>query len=252
MGLPTLLKHLPTQISHLSSAYVVAARPHDALSPYPTLKVLLDSLGPPGKRSTPERKALIALLVRVHQTQPHTVWSTLLLHVFTPMLKKLRKELHGGDQDTRDGILVEMLQESLRCVCPDDPPRIYLYVRQALRRRVFNAIKDVFAWQNVGFGTEADLEPDPVTENEPPLIGVWLKGHGTRPEQRELLATLVDHGGLQALVQRRHGDLDEAGRTRAYWSLRKKRHRLTHALRRQLHEEGAGKGALGPIPQRTS
>jgi hypothetical protein len=238
MGLPTLLRRLPGQITHLSSAYVVAARQHDALSPYPTLAVLLDSLGPPGKRSTPERKALIALLVRVYQIQPHTVWSTLLLHVFTAMLKKLRKELHGGDQDTRDGILVEVFQESLRCVRTDDPARIYLYVRQALRRRAFNALKEVFAWQNVGFGTEVDLEPDPVTESEPPLIGVWLKGHGTQPEQRELLATLVDHGGLRALVSKRHPDLDGAGRARVYECLQKQRKRLVTAVRRELRAEG--------------
>ena len=188
MGLRSLLRRLPGEIARLSSSYAIAAREHETLAPYPTLAVLLDSLGPPGKRSTPERKALIALLVRVYQTKPHTVWSTLLLHVFSPMLKKLRKELHGGDQDTRDGVLVEVIQESLRCVRTDDPRRIYLYVRQALRRGAFRTMKEVFAWQQVGFGTEADLEPDPRTEIEPPLIGVWLKGHGTRPEQAELLS----------------------------------------------------------------
>jgi hypothetical protein len=237
MGLRSLLGNLPAQIAHLSSAYVVAAREHEALAPYPTLAPLLDALGPPGKRSTPERKALIALLVQVHQTRPHTVWSTLLLHVFTPTVKKLRKELHGGDVDTRDGVLVEVFQELLLRVRADDPARIFLYVRQALRRGAFRAMKEVFAWQQVGFGTEPDLEADPTTEIEPALIGVWLKGHGTRPEQAELLATLVDHGGLQALVDRRHGSLDEAGKARAFRRLQKQRQRLVRALRQELQAE---------------
>ena len=70
MGLRSLLRRLPGEIARLSSSYAIAASQHEALAPYPTLAVLLDALGPPGKRSTPERKALIALLVQVHQAKP--------------------------------------------------------------------------------------------------------------------------------------------------------------------------------------
>ena len=107
----------------------------------------------------------------------------------------------------RDGILAEAFQEALGRVTTDAPLRIFMYVRQELRREVFKALEEITAWEEVGFGTDADLEPDPSTVYAPPLIGVWLEGYGTLPEQAELLATLVDRGGLKALVHRRHGDL---------------------------------------------
>jgi hypothetical protein len=93
------------------------------------------------------------------------------------------------------------------------------------------------AWEEVGFGTDADLEPDPSTVYEPPLIGVWLEGYGTRPEQAKLLATLVDRGGLRALVRRRHSDLDTAGQTRAFRCLQQRRRRLVARLRDELRAE---------------
>jgi hypothetical protein len=237
MGLPSLLRLLPAEIARLSSAYATAAREHESLAQYPTLADLLEALGPAGKRSTPERKALITLLVRVYQTGQHEVWSTLLLHVFTPTVKKLRKNLKGGDADTRESVIVEVFHELLLRVRTDDPVRIYVYVRQALRRGAFRVMRAVFAWQKVGFGTDADLEIDPTTESEPPLIGIWLKGHGTRPEQAALLATLVDRGGLRALVERRHGNLDEVGKARAFRCLQKQRQRLVQALRKELQAE---------------
>jgi hypothetical protein len=214
MSLRDLLDCLPGELARLSSAYEVAARPHRSLRPYPTLATLLERLQRKGNRPS-KRKALIALLLRVHQTKPHHLWSTVLLHVFTAMIKKLRKQLVVGDDDTREGILVEAFQEALLRVPTDDSPRIFMYVSQALRRRAFKALAEVIAWEEVGFGTDSDLEPDPSTVYETPLIGVWLEGHGTRPEQAELLATLVDRGGLRAMVRRRHPHMNAAEQTRS-------------------------------------
>jgi hypothetical protein len=104
----------------------------------------------------------------------------------SPMRGVLWSLAFGGDADTRDGVLVEAFQELLLRVRADDPARIFLYVRQALRRGAFRAMKEVFAWQQVGFGTEADLEPDPRTESEPRLIGVWLKGYAAVDVSRAL------------------------------------------------------------------
>jgi hypothetical protein len=237
VSLRKLLDCLPRELARFSSAYEIAARAHRSLRPYPTLARLLARLQRTGKRSSEKRKALITRLIRVHQTRPHHLWSTVLLHVFTPMIKKLRKKLVGGDDDTRDGILVEAFQDALLRVPTDDSPRIFMYFRQALRRTTFRALAAVMAWEEVGFGTDADLEPDPSTVYEPPLIGIWLEGHGTRPEQAELLATLVDRGGLRAMVRRRHHDLDAAGQTRAFRRLQQRRRRLVARLRDELRAE---------------
>jgi hypothetical protein len=235
MHLSKLLHLVPLELTRLHSAYQAAARPHPCLAPYPTLPALLACLRRTRGPSTPTRKALVASLIRIHQTFPHPVWSTILIHVFTPPIKKLRKELRGSDQETRDEIIVVAFHEALVDVRTDDPQRIFMYVRQGLRRRVFKALQEVAAWEEVGFGTDADLVPDPNTLSDPPLIGLRLKGHGAG----ELLATLVDRGGLQRLILKRYPDLDEAGQARAFWCLHKRRQRLVGELRRQLRAEVA-------------
>ena len=189
MHLRKLLSRVPAELALLNAAYEKEAPRHDPLALYPTLASLVDRLKPKGSPSTEERKALITCLIRVHQTAPHRVWSTVLLQVFAPLLRKIRKKLHGADGETRDEILLEEFQHALLGVRTDDPRRIVMYVRQALRRRTFKALNGVRAWEEVGFGTDADLEPDPRTLEEPQLLGVWLKGFGPRPEQAELLAT---------------------------------------------------------------
>jgi hypothetical protein len=230
MHLPKLLKSLPVELARLSSAYRTEA-PGD-LEPYPTLPALLVGLERTGKGSTPERKALIAQLLRIHQARPHRVWSTVLLHAFTPLLKKLRKGLVGGDEDMLDEIVLEEVQHALLRVRTHDPTRIFMYFRQELRRRVFKALAKLATWEEVGI--DAELEPDPRTLEEPALLGVWLKGFGTRPEQVELLATLAEHGGLLALVRRRYPGQPFTASSREYQALHKKRQRLVAKLREQL------------------
>jgi len=240
MPLPTLLHELPRELSRLHSSYELAARPHRWLDPYPILPRLLEGLRRTVAPSTASRQALVASLLRVHQTSPSPVWSTVLLHVFTPTIKKVRKKLLGGDPETRDAILVEAFHEALVRVRTDDPARIFMYVRQEFRRRAFRALKDVTAWEEIGFGTEADLEPDPDTVGEPLLLGIWLERQGTPAGDAELLSTVLDHGALQALILNRHGNLDDAGRARAYACLQKRRRRLLLQLRAHLRAEATG------------
>jgi hypothetical protein len=237
MHLSKLLNTIPFELTRLHSAYEAAAPAHPCLAPYPTLPALLACLRRTRGPSTPTRKALVASLVRIHQTFPHPVWSTILIHVFTPPIKKLRKELRGSDQETRDEIIVVAFHEGLVDVRTDDPQRIFMYVRQGLRRRVFKALEEVAAWEEVGFGVDADLVPDPTTLSEPPLIRSWLRCRGAGPQKMELLETLVDRGGLQRLILKRYPDLDEAGQARALWCLHKRRQRLVGELRRQLRAE---------------
>jgi hypothetical protein len=203
MHLRQLLLSIPYDLARLSSAYLTEASLHEGLAHYPTLSSLLTGLERAGGPSTAERKALIALIVRAHQTKPHRVWSTVLLQVFGPLLKKIRKKLQGGDDDTRDEILLEETQHALLRMRTRDSARIFMYFRQAVSRRVFKTLRKDTDWEELGFGIEADTEPDPKTLEGPQLLGVWLKGFGTRQEQVELLATLMEHGGLQELVERR-------------------------------------------------
>ena len=222
------------ELALLSRTYLSESQLHPALITYPTLVSLMEPLVQQPSRAPQERRSLIASVIAVHQTRPHALWSTALRHVFARMLRKLRKVLQGADEDTRDAILLEKFLEVLARVPTDDPPRIFMHVRRELRRAVFGALAEIAAWEEIGFGSDADLEPDPATLKGPSLFGIWLKGFGARPDQNELLATVVDHGGLRALVARRHAADAPADRARAYRTLHKKRARLMNALRRHL------------------
>ena len=115
-----------------------------------------------------------------------------------------------------------------------------MHFRQEVRRRVFKALKDILAWEDIGFGTEADDEPDPATVEEPALVGVWLKGFGTEPEQIELLATLVVHGGRQKLVQKRFPEQACGGPSKEYQGLHRERTRLLEKVRAELSDRVFG------------
>jgi hypothetical protein len=83
MHLSKLLNLVPVELTRHHASYETGAWLHPCLAPYPTLPALLDALRRTPGPSTPTRKALITSLVRIHQTSPHPVWSTVLLHVFT-------------------------------------------------------------------------------------------------------------------------------------------------------------------------
>jgi hypothetical protein len=239
MSLPTLLKRLPRELLHLAAVYDIVSREHPLLAPYPTLSTLLAKLKPNGRWPAPERKGLVSALICIHRASPHKLWSTVLLHVFDHMLKKVRKKLRGGDAPTRDALLVEVFLEGLTRVRTDDPDRIFMYVRQETRRGAFHVLREGATWETIGFGIEADLEPDPNTLDEPALVGVWMRDLPSSEEKLELLATLVDRGGLQSLVRKRHPDLDPTEQARAFRCLQKRRTRLVARLRDQLRAEAA-------------
>lgn len=238
MSLPTLLKRVSSQLSTLSPVYDVVSREHPSLAPYPTLQALLAKLTGKEKAAVTERKALLCFLIALHRASPHPLWSTILLHLFGNMLKKVRRKLLGGDSATRDALVVEAFLEALTNVRTDDSDRIFMYVRQETRRGAFAVLREGAIWETVGFGIEADLEIDPNTLKEPPLIGVWTDSQPDA-ERAELLATLVDRGGLRSLVRKRYPDLDATEQERAFRCLQKRRTRLVAQLREQLRDEAA-------------
>jgi hypothetical protein len=152
------------------------------------------------------------------------------------------RKLRGEDSETRDAIVIESFLETLTDVRTDDVKRIFMYVRQGARRRAFKELGERALWETIGFGIEADLEPDPTTLEEPTLRGVWLREAGVGEESVELLATVGDRGALWTLVWKQHPDSDGAQQTRAVRCLQKRRDRLVVRLRDQRREEEACPG----------
>src|ERR1700722_8822346 len=212
MRLRCLFRALPAELARLSCSYAAQSRRHACLDAYPTLPLLLAHLKEPGLDEP--RSELVASLLRIHEASPHAVWSAVLMQIFRPTVRGLRKELVGDHPEALDDILVETFFETLALVRTHDGKRIFMYVRQELRRRTFKRIAEAAAWRENGFGVGGDPEEDPARVAEPTLVGVWLEGHASSPEQAELLSTLLDRGGLDELVARRHPDLDALDRAR--------------------------------------
>ena len=183
MHLPALFKiELPRQLLRLSPGYPSLAARHASLAAYASADAVLFALrrrpGEPAER----RKDLVVALLRMHRSSPHPLWSTLLLLGCAPIVKRLRKDLQGSNPTTRDTILVESFLEVLRSVPTSDPVRIYMYIRQDLRRRVFKALRAELDWRQIGFGEEPDLVADRCTSNVPAIVEARLLS--ARPTRR--------------------------------------------------------------------
>ena len=232
MEFAKFLRTVPNKFPRLEHDFVIQAALHPDLAAYPTLNSLVRDLRPSAKGGSPNRKALIASIVKAHQTKPHPVWSTVLLRVFTPILWNLRCQLIGGDEDTRDEILLEETQHAILSMKTTDPDRIHMYFRQRLRRRVFRALAEISRWEVVGFGPDVEGAMDPTTVHPPRLPGHYLRA--ITPEQRELVATVVDAEGLQGLVRRTVKNATPEEHAVVYGRLRKRRERVVDSIRQQL------------------
>jgi hypothetical protein len=148
------------------------------------------------------------------------------------MLRNTWKKLLGSHREERLALFITAFHEAIRRVDPrKDPMRIGMYVRQATRKAVFAKLREELEWQKVGFGADADLEPDTSAVEKPPVRGDLLRRLGLPEAHAELVATLGQHGALLALVRRNHGSLSEEEQSRIYSRLREHRKRIVLQMR---------------------
>jgi len=230
LTLKSFFHGLSEELDRLAPRYA-AKRPAE-LSLYPTLPALLERLTDADTRGTLSHGSLVCTVIATHQSTPDRLWVAILLRTFRPMIKRTFKRLVGADREERLALLLTSFQEALPRVDPRrDPLRIGMYLRQATSRGVFAGLRQERDWEGVGFGTEADEEPD--SESQARALAVeWLRD--TPDAARELLATAADHGALWALVQRAHPALGRAEHLRVYRQLRYRRKRLLEELRDHL------------------
>ncbi len=230
-----LLQQISARLPALSAAYPRLAPDVPELAPYPTLASLHATLTPNALLDLPRKKLLCALLEH-HRGHPHELWSTLSIGVFARVLRKVRRRLDGDEGDVRDALVLDSFLEAIVHARTDDAELIVCHVRQATFRRALRELRRRQRWERVGFGVEADLEPDPVTLEEPALHTVWMGEMGLDKESAELLVTVGDRGALLRLVRQRHPD-DPEQQKLAFRCLQKQRARLVTSLRRGLREE---------------
>jgi hypothetical protein len=230
LTLKSLVHGLSEELDLLAPRY--AATASAALSPYPTLPILLARLTDPSQRGCPSHGELVCTLIAIHQSTPHRLWAAILLRTFRPMIKRTFKKLVGSDREERLALLLTSFLEVLGRVDPHrDPLRIGMYVRQATRARVFSALGVERNWEEIGFGVEADEEPD--TESQAKALAFeWLRD--TAEADRELVGTSAEHGALWRHVLRAHPSLERCEHLRIYRQLRYRRKRLLAELQEHL------------------
>jgi hypothetical protein len=243
MPLKAFFAALSEELALVAPRYDAQRLEHPVLASYGSLDALFAETEPKkqGKKTvvSPEGSAVLVALVDLHARTRDRLWGALLLRTFRPMLLNVARRLRGGSRDDRDALLLMSFHEALLRVDPlRDPARIAMYVRQETRRRVFRALGDELEWQDIGFGTDADLCADPKSP-EPRLFGRRWKASkavckGVPPS---LLDTAEDRGALWNLVRKEHGSLPAKEQARIYRLLQKRRHRLVGELRERLLQE---------------
>jgi hypothetical protein len=246
MPLKAFFAALSAELALLAPRYDTQRIEHPVVASYRSVDALFAETEPKkqGKKKvvSPEGSAILVALVELHAKTRDRLWGALLLRAFQPMLRNVARHLRGGSRDDRDALLLMSFHEALLRVDPrKDPARIAMYVRQETRRRVFRALGDELEWQDVGFGTEADLCADPQSPPEPSLL--------SRRWKTSLLDTAQDRGALWSLVRKDHAELPAKEQARMYRRLQKKRHRLVGRLRdRLIRERRSARAAAAPKP----
>ena len=244
MPLKEFFAALSGELALVVPRYDVRRLEHPVLASYRSIDALFAETEPKkqGKKTvvSPEGSAILVALVDLHAKTHDRLWGALLLRAFRPMLLNVARRLRGGSRDDRDALLLMSFHEALLRVDPlKDPARIAMYVRQETRRRVFRALGDELEWQDVGFGTGADLCADPKSPPEPSLLSRRWKASkavckGAPPS---LLDTAQDRGALWSLVRKEHGSLSAKEQARIYRRLQKRRYRIVGRLRDRLLRE---------------
>jgi hypothetical protein len=256
MPLKAFFAALSDELALLAPRYDTQRLEHPILASYGSIDALFAETEPKmqGKKKvvSPEGSAVLVALVELHAKTRDRLWGALLLRAFQPMLMNVARHLRGGSRDDRDSLLLMSFHEALLRVDPlRDPARIAMYVRQETRRRVFRALGDELEWQDVGFGTDADLCADPQSPPEPSLLSRRWKASkavckGAPPS---LLDTAQDRGALWSLVRKEHAELPAKEQARIYRRLQKRRHRVVERLRdRLIRERRCAAPAAAPTP----
>jgi hypothetical protein len=187
----SLREGLTRELTLLRPVYASLHTEHPALEAYPTLEGLLDRLTH-GPHDDAQKHLLVALItLRQSSTQrAQRLCVAILTRAFWPMLGKHWKKLVGSDPQERLALLMMSFLDALTRVDPTlDPLRVAMYVQQMTRRGAFKALSWERDWTDVGFGEDADEQPDGRTPD--PLGGHSLVVTADRLRRRGALMAHV-------------------------------------------------------------
>ena len=253
MALSEFLISLTAELARCERRYEARRFDHPAIAPYSSMASLLEEARAKkvaGKwLLSPEGMAIRSALVDLYQKTHDRLWTALVIRAYWAMLSGLAKRLVGGSDEERESLLLACFHDAIRRVDPHkDPLRLSMYVAQRTKRPLFRALKKEIAWDETGFGTDAELVAHPSSLSHPLMSSAWAGPRGLVEASREtLLETVGQRGALWVLVRQHYAGLPEKEQARIYRRLQQRRRRHVEGLRkRRRAREGASE--LGSLP----
>jgi hypothetical protein len=236
MTLSTTLDSIKKNVtsSHAERVYARARPQHRALAPYETVGALIDATSRGSSLFAIDREALLVVLVTELQRSPETLWQSLLLVAFTPMLVRIRTSLRDpGNQDLDQSVLLAFLESARSPVCRSYVARNLRLLTQsrifAERRREHRAPEmEVFeeaTHPGDPFGVEAEQRAAAAE-----VVRI-IEAEGGEELRELLMTTYGDDESVKAHVARAYADCDEKTRARACKRLRRARLEVFAKLR---------------------
>jgi hypothetical protein len=253
MALIEFFSSLTAELARLERRYEVRRFDHPTIAPSSSTASLLEEARAKKVGGTwilsPEGVAIRCALVDLYQKTHDRLWTALVIRAFWAMLSGLAKRLVGGSDDEQESLLLACFHDAIRRVDPHkDPLRLSMYVAQATKRPLFRALKKEIAWDQTGFGTDAELVAHPASLSHPLMSSAWAGPRGMVDAPREtLLETVGQRGALWVLVRQHYSGLSEKEQARVYRRLQQRRRRHVEGLRRRMRAREEAKD-LGNLP----
>jgi hypothetical protein len=243
----TLIQRLEREaIATPPNALDVARTRRPVLAPYPTVEAILDALDDERDATYPLRDAMAHALLREYAETERSLWSSILLVAFYPMLSRLRHRLFS-DRIPRDEldqmVVMGFLAAMKRVAAYGYSERVSLRLRQRTWRQVFTALRLEREQALCSADDEelAELEEESTETCPPDPTDGW------RVDLPELVVKAAEHGvstcGME-LVQKmalkglrlreyviRQEPKDEVARERLYQRLKRRKSRAVRRLR---------------------
>ena len=246
-----------------SAIFRAAVERQPSFSAFEDVAALLAALADTRDSTYPERDALTRALLAEHASSKASLWSSILVIAYYPMLSRLRHRIIGDaiSPDDLDQLVLIAFMTAVNelSACPP-PDRTAMRLRQRTERQVFAAIRRERAEQHLPLDLD-DLVPSPDAEQ----LGLQdnVAEHDrvafAAAELVERAARTVSAGGLNlvvaTLLQReplrayvsRCFPIEDARRERAYQRLKRQRTRALQRLRAMASESPDGSiGTLLP------
>lgn len=245
-----------------------AKRSRPVLAEFPSIVEALDALESHSVASYDEKESVLRALMHEQQQRPCPFWNAVLVVACYPMLVRL---VRIPDTPFPPDELPQVLVATFLDVVTQFPltatrDRTFLHLRQATRRRLFDAIraqrKQLGAvclddpaklrgrHEQVEANQRGRLWPDTAPSDSPQAFDYaemgslvsFLSRHGAPVLDDDklslVIATTIRKEPLTAYVNRLYADLPEAGRAQVYQRVKRRHSRalegLRHALARKL------------------